>query len=416
MSILLKSITLNNRITDILISGNIFKKISPNQIPSSDDTVINCKNLAILPAFYNNHSHAPMSIFRGISDDKNLFDWLNNDIWPREAKLTPEMIYTSTKFAILEMIKTGTVFFSDMYFGMEPLTKAVGEMGIRAALSFGACDLFNPEKCQIEKNKITDFLNMKNPAPDLISKVISIHAIYSVSPELIKFNVDIAKEHNLQLHIHACETKKEVDDCLKQHGCTPIEYLNKHGALSDKTVLAHSVWLSDNDIEILADKGVWLCTNPSSNYKLASGVFMLQKLLNKGCRITLGTDSMASNNDLNMLSEMKICALSAKIQANDPTAGAAADIFKIATVNGAQAFGLNAGEISEGKLADCLLVDLNNHFLTPSYNLVSNMVYSADSSCIDTVICNGKILMQDHRIANEEQIINDVKELSKFFC
>ncbi len=415
MSILLKNITLNKQITDILITEKYFKKISPNQTATPETKIIDCTNLAILPAFYNNHSHAPMSIFRGISDDKDLFDWLNNDIWPREAKLTPEMIYTSTKFACLEMIKTGTVFFSDMYFGMEPLMKAVDEMGIRAALSFGACDLHNPEKCQIEKNKINEFLNMKNPSPELISKVISIHAVYSVSPELIKFNVDAAKEHDLRIHIHACETKKEVDDCLKEHGCTPIEYLNKHNCLSDKTILAHSVWLSDNDISILADKGVWLCTNPSSNFKLASGMFMLQKLLNKGCRITLGTDSMASNNDLNMLSEMKICALSAKIQANDPTAGNASDIFKIACTNGARAFGLNAGEIAEGKLADCILVDLNNHFLCPSYNLISNMVYSADSSCINTVICNGKILMQNHHISGEEKIIAEIKELSKFF-
>ncbi len=414
MSILLKNVKHNNLITDILISENKFKKIEPNQTIKADN-VIDCTDLAILPAFYNNHSHAPMSIFRGISDDKNLFDWLNNDIWPREAKLTDEMIYTATKFSILEMIKTGTVFFSDMYFGMEPLLNAVADMKIRAALSFGACDLFNKDKCKIEIEKINNFLNLKNPNPDLIQKVLAIHAVYTVSEKLIKFNVDLAKEHNMRLHIHACETKKEVDDCIKEHGMSPIAYLDKCGALSDKTVLAHSVWLDDNDIDILADKGVWLCTNPSSNFKLCSGMFMLQKLLDKGCRVTLGTDGMASNNELSMLSEMKLCALSAKIQAQNPTAGAATDVFEIATKNGANAFGIDAGVIQEGKLADCILVNLNNHFLVPEYNLISNMVYSADSSCIDTVICNGEILMQNHHVEGEEKLIDEMKKLSAFF-
>lgn len=414
MSILLKKVKYNNQITDILISDSKFKKIAPNQNDFADK-IIDCTDMAVLPAFYNNHSHAPMSIFRGISDDKDLFDWLNNDIWPREAKLTDEMIYTATRFSILEMIKTGTVFFSDMYFGMQPLLNAVADSGIRAALSFGACDLFNKDKCKIEIEKINNFLNMKNPNPELIQKVLSIHAVYTVSSELISYNVNLAKEHNLQLHIHACETKKEVDDCIKEHGVSPIEYLDKHGALSDKTVLAHSVWLSDRDIDILADKGVWLCTNPSSNFKLCSGMFMLQKLLDKGCKITLGTDGMASNNELSMLSEMKLCALSAKIQAQNPTAGAAADVFQIATKNGANAFGIDAGVIQEGKPADCILVDLNNHFLVPEYNLISNMVYSADSSCINTVICNGNILMQNHHIDGEESIIQDIKKLSNFF-
>jgi 5-methylthioadenosine/S-adenosylhomocysteine deaminase len=412
MSVLLKNVTLNHQKTDIFIQENKFSKIAP-ELSIHSDHVLDCTNFAILPAFYNCHSHAPMSLFRGISDDKNLFDWLNNDIWPREAKLTEEMIYIATKFSILEMIKTGTVFFSDMYFGMSAMMQAVADMGIRSALSYGALDLFDEKKRQKEISIIREFLDLKNPNPKLIQKALSIHAVYTVSEELIRWNVDMAKKYNARLHIHACETKKEVDDCIKEHGCTPIQYLDKLGALSDKTILAHSIWLDDKDIEILADKGVWLCTNPSSNYKLNSGVFLLQKLLDKGCRITLGTDGAASNNSLNMMGEMKLCALSAKIQSDNPTAGNAQDVFKIATQNGANAFGLNAGEIAEGKLADCILVDLNNHFLTPDYNLISNMVYAADSSCIDTVICNGKILMQNHHVPGEEELIKQMQQLSQ---
>ncbi len=412
MSLLLKNVILNDQKTDILIRKNVFDKIEPNQEVEAN-TVLDCQNLAILPAFYNVHSHAPMTLFRGLGDDKNLFDWLNNDIWPREAKLTDDMIYTATQFSVLEMIKTGTVFFSDMYFGMKPMMQAVADMGVRAALSYGTLDLFDAEKRKREIKAVQDFLNSDNPSPELIQKVLAIHAVYTVSEELIRFNVDMANEHHTYLHVHACETKKEVDDCIREHGCSPIRYLDKLGALSDKTILAHAVWLDDSDIDILSEKGVCVCTNPSSNYKLNSGVFMLQKLLDKGCRVTLGTDGAASNNALNMMSEMKLCALSAKIQANDPTAGNASDVFKIATQNGAKSFSLNAGEIREGCLADCILVDLNNHFLTPAYNLVSNMVYAADSSCIHTVICNGKIVMQNHHVDGEERLIEQMQILSK---
>lgn len=415
MTILLQNVTFNNQVTDILISGTRFVKIAPHQQPQADWQIIDCSGKAILPAFYNNHSHAGMSLFRGISDDKNLFDWLNHDIWPREAKLTPQMIYTGTKFSILEMLKTGTVFFADMYFAPDMILKAVSEMGIRAAVSLSTCDLFDAERRKVEQSKIEEYMALPNPAPELISKVLTFHAVYTASAELIKFNVETAAEHNLRLHIHACETAKEVKDCYAEHGCSPIKYLDNLGALSDKTILAHSVHLDDEDIDLLARKGVWLCTNPSSNYKLASGVFMLQKLLDRGCRITLGTDSMASNNNLSMLDEMKLCALSAKIQSNDPTAGAAADIFKIATRNGALAFGIDAGEIAEGKLADGILVDLNNHFLVPDYNLISNMVYSADSSCIDNVICNGRMVMNNRQVAGEKELIGQVRELSDLF-
>ena len=415
MSILLQNVSFDHQLTDILIDGNHFAKISPLQQPQPDWQIVDCTGKAILPAFYNNHSHAGMSLFRGISDDKNLFDWLNNDIWPREAKLTPEMIYTGTKFSILEMIKTGTVFFADMYFAPEMILKAVAETGIRAAVSLSTCDLFDAKRREAEQAKIEEYMALPNPAPELISKVLTIHAVYTASAGLIKFNVETAAKHNLRLHIHACETLKEVKDCYAEHGCSPIKYLDKLGALTNKTILAHSVFLDEEDIDLLAQKGVWLCSNPSSNYKLASGVFMLQKLLNRGCHITLGTDSMASNNNLSMLDEMKLCALSAKIQSNDPTAGSAADVFKIATRNGALAFGLDAGETAEGKLADCILVDLDNHFLVPDYNLISNMVYSADSSCIDSVICNGKILMSNRKVAKEKDLIQQVRKLSDFF-
>lgn len=413
MSLLLKNVSHQNKITDILIDNGRFSKISPQQQPL-DAEIIDCRNKAILPAFYNLHSHAGMSIFRGLSDDKELFSWLNQDIWPREAKLTPDMIHLATKFSILEMIKTGTVFFLDMYFEQQEILKAAQEMGVRTISALTGLDLFDPNKTKTEIEKIEKYISCPDH-DERCAKGLMIHAVYSVSEELIRYIVKRSQEEGYYLTLHASETAKEVEDCLKTHGCTPIEYLDQLGALGPKTIVAHAVHLSDEDIALLARKKVPLCTNPVSNYKLASGLFMLQKLQKSGCILTLGTDSMASNNNLSMLEEMKLCALSAKIQSGDATAGNAEDIFNMATINGAQAVGLDAGIIAEGKLADCILVDLNNHFLIPNYNLISNMVYSADSSCIDTVICNGRILMQNHHVNGEEEIISEIKKLSDYF-
>lgn len=413
MSLLLKNVSHQNKITDILIDNGRFSKISPQQQPL-DAEIIDCRNKAILPAFYNLHSHAGMSIFRGLSDDKELFSWLNQDIWPREAKLTPDMIHLATKFSILEMIKTGTVFFLDMYFEQQEILKAAQEMGVRTISALTGLDLFDPNKTKTEIEKIEKYISCPDH-DERCAKGLMIHAVYSVSEELIRYIVKRSQEEGYYLTLHASETAKEVEDCLKMHGCTPIEYLDQLGALGPKTIVAHAVHLSDEDIALLARKKVPLCTNPVSNYKLASGLFMLQKLQKSGCILTLGTDSMASNNNLSMLEEMKLCALSAKIQSGDATAGNAEDIFNMATINGAQAVGLDAGIIAEGKLADCILVDLNNHFLIPNYNLISNMVYSADSSCIDIVICNGRILMQNHHVNGEEEIISEIKKLSDYF-
>lgn len=412
MSILIKNVLHNNHITDVLIEKNCFAKIAPHQ-DIKTDIVIDGTDKAILPAFYNLHTHAAMNLLRGIGDDKELFSWLSQDIWPREATFDEEIIYHGTRLAIIEMIKTGTVCFSDMYFEQKGIIQAICEMGMRAAVSFVEMDMFNDK---LTKDKIADtakFLALPNPCPERIKKAIAVHAVYTVSDELISFAAKTAKENDMYLHIHACETQKEVDDCVAKVGHSPIEHLEKLGALGPKTILAHAVFLSDEDIEIILKHQVKLCTNPASNYKLCSGIFQFKKLLDKGCFITLGTDGSASNNNVSMLDEMKMCALSAKIQCMQPDVGTAEEIFKIATQNGAEALGLNAGVVEEGKLADCILVDLNNTLMVPNYNLISNIVYSADSSCIDTVICDGRILMQNHIIDGEKEIVAKAKEIAE---
>ena len=274
-------------------------------------------------------------------------------------------------------------------------------------------DMFDPERTK-EKQKLTlNWLQQPNPCPDRLIKAVSCHAVYTVSEELFKWTAELAHEQGLHLHIHACETDKEVCDCRGKYSVSPIVKFAEWNLLGPKTVLAHAIHLDDEDIKLIKQSGTFLTTNPASNLKLVSGLFPFQKLQQElPGKITLGTDGASSNNNLSMLEEMKLFSLVSKWQAQNALAGLDKDIFAAATRNGARAFGLNAGIIAEGALADCILVDLNNPFITPCYNLLSNMVYAADSSCISDVICNGRILMRNRKVPGEEQIIADAHKLA----
>ena len=400
MKTLLKNVYLRGKIVDVLIEGNRFKKISEN-IDEKADKIINGEGKAIEPAFYNCHTHIPMTILKGLGDDKELHDWLIHDIWPREAKMTPEDVYYASKFAILEMIKGGTVFCNDMYQYAEETMKAIDEMGIRGVVSKPEIDIPTPHLLEKKKQIVLDFVDYKNINENRIIKGMSCHAVYTVSDEFLQFYSDIAKKYNMPIHIHACETKVEVNNCRKKHGCTPIEHLEKFGLLTD------------NDMDIIKKHNTKVAHCPVSNFKLKSGLMAFQKLHEKGITVTLGTDGSASNNSLGMLEEMKVCALNAKTQAKSSKAGNVYDVYKTATINGAQAFGIDAGVIEEGKIADFVLYDLNHYLLLPNYNLISNIVYSSQNECITDVFCDGKQLMCNRKVENEEQIIEDFKKLSE---
>ena len=413
MSILIKNVLHNNQTTDVLIEGNKFSSIAQN-IEVNAEKIIDGSNKAILPAFYNTHNHAAMSILRGFGDDKPLFEWLNEDIWPIEDQLTEDDIAVASRLAILEMIKSGTVFFADMYFFGERTMQAVADMGIRAAISRVEMDLFDEQKAEQKKIDTANFIDFPNPCPQRIIKCLSCHAVYTVSDELFKFAKETAEKQGWFMQIHVSETKQEVDDCFAKWGMSPVAKLDSLGLLTPKTILAHAVHLSDEDIAIIKKRGCYISTNPISNLKLNSGMFMFEKLYEAMPEnITLGTDGASSNNNLNMLDSMKLCSLVAKAESNSALGGKAQDIYKVATTNGAKAFGLDAGEIKEGCLADCLLVDLDNVFLTPNYNIISNMVYSADSSCVCDVICDGRLIMENGKVAGEKEIIDNAKKLAE---
>ena len=413
--ILLKGVLHEGKKVDILIEGNRFKKISEN-IEDEDAEIIPCKDKAIFPAFYNCHTHMPMTLLKGLTDEKELMQWLKEDIWPREAKMKPHDIYVASKFAILEMIKGGIVFCNDMYQFPEETMKAIDEMGIRGVVSKPEVNVtYTPEEFEEKKKKVLEFMDYPNINENRIIKGISCHSIYTLSEEFLKFYSDLAKKNNMRIHIHACETQKEIDDCQKAHHCTPIEYLEKLGLLTDKTILAHSVHLTEKDMDIIKKYDCKVAHCPISNFKLKSGMMAFKKLHQKGITVTLGTDGSASNNSLSILQEMKVCALNAKTQAKDSKAGNAEDILKAATVNGAKAFGIDAGEIKEGKLADFILFDLNHYLFLPNYNLISNIVYSAQNDCVTDVFCDGVQLMKDRKVKDEDKICEEFKIVSDKF-
>lgn len=409
--ILLKNVYLNGSKTDILINQNKFEKIAP-EIEVWVGDVIDCSGKAILPTFCNMHTHASMMFLRGVGEDLELFDWLEKEIWPREAKLTPEAVYHLSKFAILEMIKTGTTAFLDMYFYSESTVKAAHEMGLRAVLTYVGMDNFDEKETARRIKEAEQFLSLKMPS-NLIQKGLSCHAVYTASTDLIKNFKQMTRQNDLIFNIHLSETKKEVRDCEQKYGKRPTVLLDELGVLDEKTVLAHSVHLDDDEVARVVRSKAVVVHNPASNLKLNSGQMPLQKYLNEGVRVTLGTDGVSSNNNLSMIDEMKLAAMSAKNQASDCCAAKVNDIFNIATRNGFEAIGVKAGKIKEGYLADFMLVDLNNFALMPCYNLISNMVYAADSSCIKDVFCNGKQLMKNGYVSGEDEIIENFRKTCK---
>lgn len=399
---------LNNEKKDILIEGNHFSKIASEILDFSADTLIDGKGKAIIPPFYNGHTHAAMSLLRGYADDMPLFKWLNDYIWPAESKITPEDVYAGSRLAILEMIKSGTVFFADMYWDIEETIRAAEEMGVRAAIGVTFMDRLGEK--QIEQN--FQLLRQWDKSNSLIRLTVAPHAIYTTSESLLLQCAEIAKELNLVLHVHLSETEQEVNDCIAAHGKTPVKWLDSLGILNSNVVAAHVVHVDDEEIAILKERNVTVVHNPVSNMKLSSGIFKSKEMIDAGCHIALGTDGCSSNNNLDMRESMKFASLLAKVR-YVPETLPVEDVFRWATVNGAEAFGLNAGIIAEGKLADALLIDLNNERLVPDYHLLSNWVYAADSRCIDTVICNGRFLMQNKYVEKEEEIISEVRKRCK---
>ncbi len=410
MSILIKKVRLLGAVVDVLIQGNRFDSIGSN-LDAQADVVIDGSDKAILPSFHNAHTHAAMTLMRGYADDMDLHTWLSQHIWPFEAKLTEDDIYWGAKLACLEMIKTGTTFFADMYWHWRGTARAVEEMGVRAALSAAFFDFGDQGRAESMKQQVMNLHAASTGYSDRITFILGPHAIYTVSSDSLQWLGRYAAEHGLLVHTHLSETQKEVEDCIREHGLRPVQYFEKLGLLAPNLILAHAIWMTAEEMALLAKYGVQVVHCPISNMKLCSGQFDYAGMQRHGVKVALGTDGCSSNNTLDMFGEMKTASLLAKVTAMDPTLCTAQEAFDIATVHGARMYGLDGGRIVTGKLADCMLVNLDHVQLVPGHNLISNLVYSDNGSCVDTTICNGRVLMTGGRVEGEEEIIRQVRNV-----
>ncbi|MDR1676203.1 MAG: amidohydrolase [Tannerella sp.] len=405
MELLIQSAELNGVSTDIHIVGNRIRRIAP-AIDAPGATVIDGRRKAVIPGLMNMHTHAAMTLFRGFGDDMPLMPWLNEKIWPNEAKLTEDDVYHGARLACVEMIQSGTTAFFDMYHYPDATYAAVEETGLRAVLSEACFDHFRPELTEKTRRRIADRFHpsaFRNPR---IRPALGPHAIYTVSGELLQWAHEFAETHDLPVQIHLSETEGEVELCRARFGTTPVRYLHRLGVLSPRWSLAHALHVDEEEIALLAEHGVKVVHNPASNMKLASGYrFKYKEMRAAGVTVGLGTDGCSSSNNLDMVEVMKLASLLGKAWRNDPEALPCDEMLYAATEAGAKLAGCDAGRIEEGRLADLCLIDLTMPVFTPNFNFVSNLVFAANGSCVDTVICDGKILMQHRTIPGKEDIL-----------
>lgn len=381
------------------------------------DTIIDGKNRLATPGFVNTHTHAAMTLLRSYADDMKLMDWLQKLIWPAEAKLNNDDIYWGSMLAIAEMIRSGTTTFADMYFFMNDVAKAVEETGIRAVLARGLTGDDNSDGKSLKENE-EFYQNWHSKANGRITVMFGPHAPYTCSRNFLEKVIDSASKLDAHIHIHLAETTGEVDTCVEKHGKTPISYMNEIGLFNRPTLAAHCVFVNDEDIAIMKEKNVRVAHNPQSNLKLASGVAPIGKMLKQGLTIGLGTDGASSNNNLDLLEELRLVALLHKGVTYDPLLITAQEAFAMATVDGAKAVGLkNCGVLEVGAKADILLFDISKPHWQPQFNLLPLLVYSAQASDVVTVLVNGKILMQDYKLTtiDEERVNYEVNKCVKKF-
>ena len=407
-TLLIRNVTLNGCTTNILVSGNRFASLNADAAAQADE-VYDASGQALVPSFFNTHTHASMTLLRGYADDLALFPWLNDHIWPFEAKMKAQDIYAGAKLAALEMIRSGTTWFCDMYWMAEETVRAVAEAGIRATVGVTLMD--NLGEAEIKRQ--LDFLaGWKDPTNGRIRLAVAPHAVYTAGADLLVRCAQAARENGQTLTLHVSETEQEVADCIKAHGMSPVRWLDHLGVLDGNVIAAHVVHVDEEEADILKERGVWIAHNPCSNMKLSSGIFASDMLMKKGCRLTLGTDGTASNNNLDMREEMKFAALLAKTRYCSETLPAE-EVMRWATRNGALAAGLDAGVIREGSLADGIFLDLENERLVPNFNLVSNWVYAADTRAIKSVLCDGRLVMKDGVVEGAEETIARARESVK---
>lgn len=400
------------RKSDILIKDNKIEKIE-REIEEEVDEKINAKNMIVMPGLVNTHTHLAMSIFRGYKDDRKLMDWLENAIFPVEDKLEPDDIYWNSYLSCLEMIKSGTTTCNDMYFGMNKVIEAIEATGLRAIVAWCMTDDAIGDKPE----KTREYAKKYNVPESRIKIFTSPHAPYTCNPETIKLCVDLAKELHTGLHIHLSETIDEEKTIHERYDKRGAEYLNDLGVFDVPVILAHGIYISDSDIEILKHIKGGISHNPISNCKLSSGICDVVKLRKNGIHVGLGTDGIGSTTTLDMFEEMKTAAYLQKVKTKRPTSITAYDILKMATIEGAKVLGMEneIGTLEVGKKADMIFIKTDKIHLCPDNDVCTNIVYSANGADVDSVMIDGKLIMQNRKMINlnEKEVMRNVKKIAK---
>jgi 5-methylthioadenosine/S-adenosylhomocysteine deaminase len=367
------------------------------------DEVIDAAGMPIVPGLVNGHTHAAMTLFRGYGDDLPLMQWLEQKIWPAEARLDDDDVYWGTRLACAEMIRTGTVRFWDMYWRPGATARAVEEAGLRATIGAPLLDGNDPTRTAQLRDSARSSIETLAGASPRIAPAFAPHAIYTVSEPSLEWIAAEAADRELPIQIHLSETEKEVSDCVEAHGVRPAAYLDRLGLLGPRTLIAHGVWLDDEELDLVAQRGATLVTNPVANLKLAvGGVFPYRRARERAIPVGLGTDGPGSNNSLDLFQDVKVFALLQKHEAGDPAAVTAQEAWTVATGAGAPLLGAS-GRLAPGEPADFLLLRRDAPELSLG-NLVADLVYAASGAVVDTTVADGRVLMRGGIVEGLEEL------------
>ena len=380
---------------DIAIEDGIIKSVGSVDEQFIAEKTIEANGMIAMPGLINTHTHIPMSLLRNYADDMAFWEWLQEKVWPIEANMNEEDIYWGSMLSISELIMSGTTCFNDMYRFADTVAKAMADTGIRGAVSNTLFDMTRNEDNGFEK-AIEIHKQWHGASNGRISTFISPHAPYTCSDDYLKGAAETAKRLGVPLHTHISESAREVEESVRDCGKSPVKRLYDIGVFDTHTMAAHCVHLSDEDMDMMSEKGVSVLNNPTSNLKLGNGFAPVPRLMEKGVNVSLGTDGACSNNNQDMFEEINLAALVNKGVTGDPLAVPSKTSVKMATLNGAKAMGLGSsiGSIEDGKKADIILIDTEKPHFYPKYNLISSLSYCAKASDVDTVIVDGNILME----------------------
>ena len=400
--------------TDIYIEDSRIAAIGNGPEGFVADKVIDGKDKLAIPGLINCHTHSYMAFMRNVADDLSFMDWLFGTIDPIEQQMTDEDTYWGACLAILEMMKSGTTCFNDMQMNIHQTTRAVKESGMRAVISRGLVGSGNDEAGQI---RLAQAYEERDAAKDCdrLTFMLGPHAPYTCDDGFMRIVSEEAKKNNMGIHVHLSESVSEIQQIQEKYGCSPIEMADKNGLFDVPAIAAHCVQITESDMDILKAKNVSVVTNPASNMKLGNGFAPVPAMLEKGINVCLGTDGAASNNSLNMFHELSLLTLIHKGVGKTPQCISAKEGFRIATINGAKALGLDkeTGSLEVGKKADIAILNLNTPSLTPRNNLIAGLSYSANGSEVETVIIDGKITMENRKVLtmDEELVYKKVNDI-----